>query len=108
MSVREKRNRRRARRSSYEEVDPMTYVSNMSDVMLILAVGIMVALILHWQVPVGQTQDNRQEEQEQQEQDVVTFSDNDLGSEQEMPDQAEQIGNVYFDEASGTYYILQD
>ena len=31
-----------------EDVNPMNYLSNLSDVMLILAVGIMLALVVHW------------------------------------------------------------
>ena len=107
MSARDRRNRRRARGDSYEEVDPMGFVSNLSDVMLILAVGIMVALILHWEVPVGQ-QAQEQQQQEEKGQDMVTFSDDDLDNQEEMPEQAEQVGNVYYDQETGTYYILQN
>lgn len=91
-------------RSAAEDVDPMSYVSNLSDVMLILAVGIMLALILHWKVPVGQTQESEKED----EQSTVTFSDSDLDEEGDMPESATQVGNVYYDEETGTYYILQN
>ena len=108
MSVRDRRKRRRGRTDSYEEVDPMNFVSNMSDVMLILAVGIMVALILHWQVPVGQKTETQEQQQQEEGQDMVTFSDNDLDNQQEMPEAAQEVGNVYYDEETGTYYILQN
>ena len=108
MSVRDRRIRRRGRTDSYEEVDPMNFVSNLSDVMLILAVGIMVALILHWQVPVGQKAETQEQQQQEEGQDMVTFSDNDLDNQQEMPEAAQEIGNVYYDEETGTYYILQN
>ncbi len=109
MSSRDRRNRRKARRDTYEEVDPMNFVSNLSDVMLILAVGIMVALILHWKVPVGETaEDQKSEQQEEQKQQTVTFSDDDLDNQQEMPEAAEQVGNVFYDRETGTYYILED
>lgn len=35
-----------------EDVNPMNYVSNLSDAMLILAVGIMVALVAAWNVDI--------------------------------------------------------
>ena len=82
----------------------MNFVSNLSDVMLILAVGIMMALILHWDVPVGQ----KAEDQENTGSDLVTFSDTDLDDQKEMPESAQQVGNVFYDEETGTYYILQD
>ena len=44
--------KRRTRYSGVEYVNPMSYISNLSDVMLILAVGIMLALILHWNVEI--------------------------------------------------------
>ena len=44
--------RRRSRFRETEDINPMNFVSNLSDVMLILAVGIMLALILHWKVEI--------------------------------------------------------
>ena len=48
-----KRRRRRGERFSEESVDPMNYVSNLSDAMLVLAVGMMLALIVHWNVDIS-------------------------------------------------------
>ncbi len=104
MSTRDRRRSRRTRRTAYEDVNPLNYVSNLSDVMLILAVGIMLALVLHWDVPVGQSPEAAEEEQES----TVTFSDNDLDEEGDMPDSAVPVGDIYYDEETGTYYIQQD
>ncbi len=104
MSTRDRRRSRHNRRTAYEDVNPLNYVSNMSDVMLILAVGIMLALVLHWDVPVGQSPEAAQEEQES----TVTFSDNDLDEQGQMPDSAVPVGDIYYDEETGTYYIQQD
>ena len=87
-----------------EDLNPMNYVSNLSDVMLILAVGIMLALILHWEVPVG----GGAEQQEKQEDAAVTFSDDDLDVRTEIPENVTEFGQVYLDEETGTYYILRD
>ncbi|MBR2512274.1 MAG: DUF2149 domain-containing protein, partial [Firmicutes bacterium] len=45
----------RARRSLFSEEDanPMSGVSNLADVMLVLAVGIMLALIMNWHISVN-------------------------------------------------------
>ena len=48
-----KRRRRCGERFSDESVDPMNYVSNLSDAMLVLAVGMMLALIVHWNVDIS-------------------------------------------------------
>ena len=97
------RNRRRNRRSyiSNEDVNPMNYLANLSDVMLILAVGIMLALILHWNVEIETT------DVENEAEDAVTFSDDDLKSKEDMPQDMEKKGEVYYDADTGTYYIVE-
>ncbi len=97
------RNRGRNRRSFFsndEDVNPMEYLSNLSDVMLILAVGIMLALILHWNVEINTSTDAM----ETQENESVTFSDDDLESTDDMPEDAEAMGTVYYDPDTGKYY----
>ena len=97
------RNRRRNRRSyiNSEDVNPMNYLANLSDVMLILAVGIMLALILHWNVEIETT------DVENQAEDAVTFSEDDLKSQENLPENMEKKGDVYYDAESGTYYIVE-
>ena len=48
-----KRLHTRGGRFDSEDVNPMNYISNLSDAMLILAVGIMLALIVHWNVDIS-------------------------------------------------------
>ena len=83
----------------------MSFISNLSDVMLILAVGIMLALVIHWNVEL---QSGSSEETQAAENNAVTFSEDDLENLEELPDEMEQIGNVYYDPATGKYYIVQD
>ena len=83
----------------------MNYVSNLSDVMLILAVGIMLALILHWEVPVGTPE---QENKAGEQQSTITFSEDDLDDQGDMPENLTEFGEVYYDQETGTYYILQN
>ena len=99
--------RRARRRSLYgggEDVNPMNYLSNLSDVMLILAVGIMLALILHWNVeiqPSGSSETNNSKS-------AVSFSEDDLQGTEEMPDDLEQMGSIYYDARTGKYYYQID
>ena len=104
--MRERRLKRNARRrfSGEEDLNPMNFVSNLSDVMLILAVGIMLALIIHWEVPINQTDPAADTGVE----DTVSFSDDDLESMDEIPDEMEKMGNVYYDPTTGKYYIVKD
>ena len=104
--MRERRQRRIIRRrfSGEEDVNPMNFVSNLADVMLILAVGFMLALIIHWGVPIDQTETTEPNNVE----DTVTFSDDDLEMTEEVPDEMEKMGNVYYDPETGKYYIIKD
>ncbi|MDO4834153.1 MAG: DUF2149 domain-containing protein [Bacillota bacterium] len=95
-----RRTRRRSRFSGSEDVNPMSYISNLSDVMLILAVGIMLALILHWNVEIRADQ----EAMDTQGKEAVSFSEDDLQNMDEMPDDAQKMGNVYYDSQTGKYY----
>ena len=104
--MRERRLKRNARRrfSGEEDVNPMNFVSNLADVMLILAVGFMLALIIHWEVPINQTEPSDAQGVE----DTISFSDDDLESMDEVPDEMEKMGNVYYDPVTGKYYIIKD
>ncbi len=68
--------------------------------MLILAVGIMLALILHWNVEI----ETQQQSDQTQGKESVSFSEEDLQSMDEMPDDAQKMGNVYYDSKTGKYY----
>ena len=97
--------RRRNRYAEREDIDPMSFVSNLSDVMLILAVGIMLALILHWNVKIETPET---EETEQRAEDTISFSEDDLENNEELPENVERMGDVYYDPVSGTYYIIEN
>ena len=102
------RRKARRRRIDDEDVNPMNYVSNLSDVMLILATGIMLALIIHWQIDVDTVSgDTTTQTEEEGTVDVTTtFTDDDLENSQDVPDSLEKLGAVYYDSETGTYYIL--
>ena len=108
MSRRKGRINRRSRNHnlirSGEDVNPMSYISNLSDAMLVLAVGLMVALVLHWNVDLEAKKEEAEKQQEQQQ--VVSFQDDELEDQDRVPEGAEQAGQVYYDAESDTYYIV--
>lgn len=100
-----------------EDVNPMNYLSNLSDVMLILAVGIMLALVVHWNVDItasgGQAQGNTGENGSVlvDKDHAVTMTDEELARLQEqsgVTGGVEKRGEVYYDAETGTYYIVRD
>ena len=109
MSRRSRRNSRRSGRysgmRSGEDVNPMSYISNLSDAMLVLAMGIMVALVLHWNVNLAETNGSTEEETQEQ---VVTFDSDELEDQDKLPADAAPSGEVYYDEKTDTYYIVRE
>ena len=129
-----KRRRRRGERFSEESVDPMNYVSNLSDAMLVLAVGMMLALIVHWNVDistggrssenVGETVAAEGQEAEQallegqggqsaiDRDDALSFTPEELeqmdSTEGETDEGMEKLGEVYYDAETGKYYIIEN
>ena len=121
-----RRGRRTRRRFSEEEDNPMNYLSNLSDAMLVLAVGIMLALIVHWNVDIstsgGTMSDSGQSYAADGEggnsaidrDSAVNFSQDELDNmqSQDKLDSSdtgmEKLGEVYYDAATGQYYIVEN
>lgn len=113
----------RTERFSGESVDPMHYLSNLSDAMLVLAVGMMLALIVHWNVDIstGGRSDNLSGDTVAAEGEggqriidrdsAVTFTPEQLeqmdATEGESDEGMEKLGEVYYDAATGKYYIIE-
>lgn len=93
-----------------EEEDPMAGVSNLSDAMLVLAVGFMLALITNWNIEVsstGQLTEVRQDALTEvgdydslDEDDVITSEEGMVG--------LEEKGTVYMDPETGKIYVIVD
>ena len=114
-----KRRRRRGERFSDESVDPMNYVSNLSDAMLVLAVG-----IVHWNVDIstgGRSSENVGETVAAEGQggqsaidrdNALSFTPEELeqmdSTEGETDDGMEKLGEVYYDAETGKYYIIEN
>ena len=105
-----KRRRRRGERFSEESVDPMNYVSNLSDAMLVLAVGMMLALIVHWNVDIstgGRSSENVGETVAAEGQGGQSAIDRDDAL-SFTPEELEKLGEVYYDAETGKYYIIEN
>ena len=92
---------------------PMDNISNMSDAMLVLAVGIMLALVLNWKIDIKDVS------YEQQKGDVVEenkLEEFDADSSKERTDITKEdvesnyikSGTVYTDTATGKTYVIMD
>ena len=86
----------------------MDSVSNLADTMLVLAVGIMLALIINWNVDIsaGKT------EQAASADPAISFEQDDLTESQDDAKTIEgdltEMGKVYYDQETGTYYIVEN
>ena len=90
-------------RSDDAPVNPMDSISNLADAMLVLAVGIMLALIINWNVDIssaGQTADAPADP-------AISFEQDDLTESQSSAGMTE-MGKVYYDKETGTYYIVEN
>lgn len=107
--------RKRAASTASEDVNPMNYVSNLSDAMLVLAVGMMLALVVAWNVDISGVPSDYDEGGTQKE--PVQFTD-EMDELQTTTDKSEdsmtaedfgltEYGKVYIDE-EGNYYVIEE
>lgn len=105
--------RRRGDRFGEEDVNPMNYLSNLSDVMLIFAVGVMVALATYWQLDIAPTAAREAEDAGVSVQDAQTFTEEEReamrsdATEGEAGEGMRKTGEVYYDPETETYYIVE-
>lgn len=88
------------------EVNPMDGLANLADVMLVFACGIMLALIINWNVDVGSSVSEPVQMEQGQE---VSDMEN-LGEGQGILSengQYEEMGVVYRDPATGNLYMVE-
>ena len=104
-----------ASRSPFEEdgdVNPMDGLGNLADAMLVLAVGIMLALVMAWNVDIAMTSPENEESMgdTQVESSVSELEDaNVLDDEEEISlsdGGLTEYGKVYIDE-NGNFYVEQ-
>lgn len=86
-----------------EEVDPMSSVANIADAMLVFACGLMIALVVAWEVDLSNVKEVELENSEQVE-DIQSLEDI-LSAEGSS---YIQRGTVYQDPKTGTMYLLEE
>ena len=94
---------RRALSGAAEDVDPMGSLGNLADAMLVMAVGLMVALIAAWQLNMDDIRVSIELAEQSQDIDITTDEEaptiEDFG--------LSEYGRVYVDE-DGTYYMVEN
>lgn len=97
---------------SEQESNPMDGLSNLADVMLVLAVGIMLALIINWNLDISTPETKVQTKQSVDTTDALEFSKEEMqqmsGDDELNNQNLTQLGAVYYDEKSGRYYIVKE
>ena len=91
------------RRRAQEDVDPMSSMGNMGDVMLVFACGLMVALVVAWNVDLAKFQ--QVETDQELSQDQVTQITEQLYGEGNA---FVEKGKVYQDPTTGKYYLVEE
>ena len=86
----------------------MAGVSNLADVMLVLAVGIMLALVINWKINVGdgsmtQIDSGQMREVDQSEIGSAAESEDAVKSNQNL----EERGRIYVDRTTGKMYMVE-
>ena len=86
-----------------EEVNPMASLVNLTDAMLVLAVGIMIAVVRGWNVDIRKMDSDTQ---------IRTIHNDDLRTveEEELEEgqsELEEVGTLLYDKNTDTYYVVQ-
>lgn len=96
-------NRLNMRTEQTEDLNPMESVANLVDAMLVLACGLMLALIINWNVDVGSAGTTVELEQNQEVTSLDGMSTN--GETSSLDGSYEEVGMVYRD-ANGKLYMV--
>jgi len=87
-----------------DDFSPMEGVGNMADAMLVFACGLIVALILSWNVDVT---DQGIQKIPDTKYEVDNIDDN-VSEEVTDETELEEMGTVYRDPKTGKYYVVED
>ncbi len=101
-----RRSRMRTERA-HEEVNPLEGVVNIVDAMLVFACGLMLSLIINWNVDIGQEQSKVEMTQGQDVSGIEGIKDNLIES-KDKGKLYQKMGTVYKDPATGKLFMLTD
>ncbi len=103
--------RRRLNRNNQEpfeeDLNPMSGLSNLADAMLVLAVGIMLALVMNWHISISGGYTTEMDQSSMQEVDASQLQDAVEGGSSEDAAEYEEKGTVYIDKKTGTMYLVE-
>ena len=100
MSLRSKRSLRRHKEN--EDFDPMSSMGNLADVMLVFACGLLLALIINWNVDVEQVA-QQQPDTKYEVEGIENGESQTIEGESEL----QEMGTVYMDPETGKYYVVE-
>lgn len=87
-----------------EDFSPMEGVGNMADAMLVFACGLIVALILSWNVDVTEQGIQKDPEVKYEVQGMEDGASDEVEADKAL----EELGTVYKDPATGKYYVIEE
>ena len=76
----------------------------MADAMLVFACGLIIALILSWNVDVTDQGIQKIKEKKYEVDNISSETTETIGDEQDL----EEMGKVYKDSKTGKYYVIED
>ena len=99
------RNKGRLRRSrSSENFSPMDGLGNMADAMLVFACGLILALIMSWNVDVTDKGEIQNPEKKYEVEGVEQNATEEIDADSNL----QEMGKVYKDPETGKYYVVED
>lgn len=90
-----------------DDSDPMNGVSNLADAMLVLAVGLMLALIMNQHISISGGAVTQMDAASMEEVDATEFAEALEDEDSDEGSNLEEKGTVYVDKETGTMYLVQ-
>ena len=88
-----------------EDFSPMEGVGNMADAMLVFACGLLLALIISWNVDVSETGEIKKQPNARYEvENIGDVIEEDAAATEDLKD----MGRVYQDPKTGKYYVVEE
>lgn len=102
------RSKRRRVFISSDEVNPMEGITNIMDVMLVLASGLMLALSVYWNIDLGPVGERVDLQQGWEVTETLDLRDDLIEVQEGEGELYERMGTVYKDPQTGKLFMLTD
>ena len=87
-----------------EDEDPTSGLANLADCMLVLSCGLMTALVMAWNIDIPNATKVEMTENTTEVQNIEQLDDDSQSGGTGYVD----VGRVFLDESTGTYYVLEN